>query len=102
MNKKIKSEKGNHKYLEIFYNIIESNNNDDKKNTLNKAAFSTELITKLIRMYGFEGDIIYDSFMGTGTSAVSALMNNCYYIGSEISFDQCEYAKNRINEYIKK
>lgn len=100
MNKKIGN--GNKMITyEVISNFIESKNND-KSCELNKATFSTDLINKLIKMYGFEGDIIYDSFIGTGTTAISALMNNCYYVGSEISEEQCEYAKNRINEYIKK
>ena len=38
----------------------------------------------------------YDSFMGTGTTAIGALRENCFYIGSELSKPQCDYAEKRI------
>ena len=47
------SEKGQ-KYYEIFDNYIEAKNNDGP-NDLNKATFSTELVSKLLNMYAQEG-----------------------------------------------
>lgn len=103
MFKKISSvnEKTGQKYYEIIDNIIEAKNNDGP-NKLNKATFSTELITKLISLYGKKDDIIYDSFIGTGTTGLAAKEMNCYYIGSEISEKQCEFANNKINNKLKK
>lgn len=99
MNKKVTSvsEKTGQKYYEIVDNLVYAKNNDGS-NELNKATFSTELVTKLIEMYGFEGDVIYDNFMGVGTTAISSKLNNCNFIGSEISHFQCEYAMEKINE----
>jgi DNA modification methylase len=96
MFKKINSisEKGQ-KYYEIVDNYIEAKNNDGS-NDLNKATYSIELVTKLINMYGTPGDLIYDSFSGIGTTALSAIENNCNFIGSEISDKQCELAMNKI------
>jgi len=91
------SDKGQN-YYEVIDNFIEARNNDGSTQ-LNKATFSTDLIDKLLRMYATDESVVYDSFMGTGTTAVSAVKNNCYYIGSEISEDQCEYTKQRIKEY---
>lgn len=88
------------KYYEVIDNFIESKNNDGSC-SLNKATFSSELIEKLLNIYGKEGDIIYDSFMGTGTTAVASLNKKCYYIGSEISKKQCEYSQNRIKKTLK-
>lgn len=89
------SEKTGQKYYEIVDNFIEAKNNDGS-NKLNKATFSTELITKLIEIYGQEGDLIYDSFMGIGTTALAAINKKCNFIGSEISENQCEYARQKI------
>lgn len=93
-----KSNKGQDFY-EVFYNYIEANNNDGI-NDLNKATFSTELVRKLLRIYTKEKDIVYDCFMGTGTTAYGCLIENRYYIGSEISSKQCDYAEKRLQKYL--
>ena len=101
-NKKIKSinERTNQKYYENVFNFIEAPNNDGKCD-LNRSTFSSELVEKLLNIYAKENSIIYDPFMGTGTTAVGSLKCNCNYIGSELSKDQCDYAENRINTYLK-
>lgn len=88
------SEKGQ-KYYEIIDNYIEAKNNDGP-NDLNKATFSTELVSKLIYIYGTEGDLVYDSFMGVGTTALGAIERKCNFIGSEISDKQCDLANMKI------
>lgn len=96
-NKKVKStnEKTGQKFYEIFPNIIDAKNNDGSTD-LNKATFSTELVRKLILMYAKEGSLIYDSFMGTGTTAEACIIEKMNYLGSEISEEQCKYAEKRL------
>lgn len=96
-NKKVKSiSKTGQKYYENIFNFIEAQNNDGA-NKLNKATYSTELITKLINIYVPPNSKIYDPFIGTGTTANDCLLaDNITYIGSEISKKQCEYAEKRI------
>ena len=91
------SKKGQ-KYYNVFYNLIESQNNDAKTRTLNQATFSTELCCKLLRIYGFDGCVVYDPFMGTGTTGNACIIMNMKYIGSEISEAQCKYAEERIRK----
>jgi len=47
-------------------------------------------------MYGTENDIVYDSFMGIGTTAFAAIEKKCNFIGSEISSEQCKLANKKI------
>ena len=47
-----------------------------------------------------EGCIVLDPFMGTGTTAVSAIKNNCHYIGFEISEEYCRIANRNIDNTI--
>lgn len=98
MNKQIDSvsKKGQNIYENLF-NFIEAANNDGACD-LNKATFSTELVRKLLMMYAKQGAVIYDSFMGTGTTAIGAIKEKMNYIGSELSKEQCEYANKRIKE----
>lgn len=84
------------KYYENKFNFIEAKNND-RSNDLNKATYSTELVRKLLLLYTKEGDLIYDSFMGTGTTANACIIEKRNYLGSELSEEQCKYAENRLN-----
>ena len=93
----VKTSKTGQKYYEIVDNYIEARNNDGP-NDLNKATFSTELVTKLINIYGTEGDLVYDSFSGVGTTSLGAIEKKCNFIGSEISGDQCELSRKKITE----
>lgn len=100
-NKQIKSisENGQKRY-ENIYNFIDAKNNDGS-NKLNKATYSTELITQLLNIYFKPSDLIYDPFMGTGTTANACVLYGCDYIDSEISKAQCEFAEERIKETLK-
>jgi site-specific DNA-methyltransferase (adenine-specific) len=51
-----------------------------------------------IKLLSYEGDIILDPFMGSGTTAKMAVLNNRHYIGFELSEQYCEIAKKRIEE----
>ena len=97
-NKGVKSvsEKTGQKYYNVFYNFVEAKNNDGETKKLNQATYSTELCEKLFNIYGKEGMIVYDPFMGTGTTAKACINCGMDYLGSEISEAQCEYAENRI------
>lgn len=99
MNKEVSSVRGDNgqKMYKNVFNYIEAANNDGS-NDLNKATFSTEFVRKLLQMYAKDGMTVYDSFMGTGTTAIGALKEKCFYIGSELSKAQCDYANNRIKQ----
>lgn len=43
------------------------------------------------------GDIIYDPFTGSGTTAKIALLNDRKFLGSEISQEYCDIAKERLS-----
>ena len=52
----------------------------------------------IIKNFTKENDIIYDPFMGTGTTAVVAKSMNRFYIGSEISKEYCDIANKKIKQ----
>lgn len=96
-NKKVVStilKTGQSNYENIF-NYIEASNNDGSSD-LNKATFSTEFARKLLSIYADKSFTIYDSFMGTGTTAEACIIEGMDYIGSELSIEQCMYAEKRI------
>ena len=62
------------------------------------AVFPEQLANDHIISWSNEGDLVYDPFMGSGTTAKMALVNKRNWIGSEISKEYCEIAEKRINE----
>ena len=62
------------------------------------AMFPEQLAQDHILSWSNESDVVLDCFMGSGTTAKMALLNNRKYIGFEISNEYCEIAKKRINE----
>ena len=64
------------------------------------APFPVELPYRLIQLYTFTGDIILDPFIGSGTTAVAALMSGRKYIGYEINQQYAELAETRIAQFL--
>jgi DNA modification methylase len=62
------------------------------------APFPEKLANDHIISWSNENDLVYDPFMGSGTTAKMALLNNRKFVGSEIAKEYCEIAEKRINE----
>jgi len=58
------------------------------------------LISYLINNFTNENDIIFDSFLGSGTTAVACQALKRNFIGIEISEKYCEIAKQRLRQQI--
>lgn len=98
MNKKVTSiRKTGQKAYQNIFNLVEARNNDGAC-PYNKATFSSELCEKLLSMYCPNGGVVYDPFIGSGTTAVACQRMDLSCYGSEISKNQVEFAINRINE----
>lgn len=65
------------------------------------ASYNTELIKKPILAGCPEGGIIYDPFMGTGTTAIAALRANRNFIGSEMSTEYIKICEANIKPYLQ-
>jgi DNA modification methylase len=86
---------------ETIYNFIEAKNNDGPC-PYNKATYSSELCEKLLKLYPPSNGVVYDPFMGSGTTAVACVRLGLSYLGSEISADQVAYARERITAETEK
>lgn len=62
------------------------------------ATFHEELPRRCIVSATNEGDTVLDPFMGSGTTALSALKTNRNYIGFELSEEYIEISNKRLNE----
>lgn len=65
------------------------------------APFPEELPYRLIQLYSFKGDMILDPFMGSGTTAVSAIRSGRKFVGYEISQDYIKLAEKRIKPFLE-
>jgi DNA modification methylase len=65
-------------------------------NKRHPAVFPINLVKDLIRLYSYKNDIIYDPFMGSGTTALAAKELNRNYLGSEISKEYYELIIERL------
>ena len=66
------------------------------------AVFPIELVSTILENFSKEGDVIYDPFMGTGTTAVVAKRLKRKFIGSEISQKYIDIAEERLETYEKR
>lgn len=64
------------------------------------AVFPEKLAEDHILSWSNENDLVLDPFMGSGTTAKMALLNNRKFIGFEISKEYCDIANNRISELL--
>ena len=66
------------------------------------APFPVELPLRCIKLYTFENDVVLDPFMGSGTTAVAAILSNRKFVGYEIEEEYVKLAEKRIKETIDK
>lgn len=71
----------------------------EKDKTGHPAIFPEQLAIDHILSWSNEGDIIYDPFMGSGTTAKACLITNRKYIGSEISSEYYKIILERLNTF---
>jgi site-specific DNA-methyltransferase (adenine-specific) len=76
--------------------IIPAGNNTSDDKTSHPAVFPESLVRDHILSWSNENDLLYDPFMGSGTTAKMAILNNRQWIGSEISEEYCHIINNRI------
>jgi DNA modification methylase len=64
------------------------------------APFPLQLANNFILSCTDKNDIVYDPFIGSGTTAIASIINNRNYIGSEISKNYVNIANKRIKPYL--
>jgi site-specific DNA-methyltransferase (adenine-specific) len=74
-------------------------NAESAKRIGHPAPFPEELPYRLIQLFSFKNDIILDPFMGSGTTALSALKSDRRFIGYEINKEYVDLAEKRLEPY---
>ena len=62
-----------------------------------KAIFPEKLVYKILANFTKEKDIIYDPFMGCGSTAVVCKKMNRFFIGSEVNKEYVDIAIQRLH-----
>lgn len=107
--RKVRNKDGSWSYRERYdikeygrrFNIWQYNNGGqgyggDQYSDMHPATFPEALAADHIRSWSNEGDLVYDCFMGSGTTAKMAMTLNRHYIGSEISEEYCKIIDKRL------
>jgi site-specific DNA-methyltransferase (adenine-specific) len=98
IGREIKSER---KISNIFTYNVGTSSSRDRIAFEHPAIFPEQLVEDQIRTWTNEGDLVYDCFMGSGTTAKAAEMLGRRWLGSEISEDYVDIAEKRLEPYRK-
>ncbi|MDI6897275.1 DNA methyltransferase [Methanocella conradii] len=66
------------------------------------APFPAELPLRCIKLYTFEGDVVLDPFMGSGTTALAAVQCGRHFVGYETNPEYINLASARLQEIMVK
>ena len=58
-----------------------------------------EVLSRMVRAYSNEGDTVLDIFMGSGSTAIAAMLNKRNYLGCELDTNYNKLMKERISSY---
>jgi site-specific DNA-methyltransferase (adenine-specific) len=84
----------------IFFYNVGTSSSQDKIAFEHPAIFPEKLVEDQIMTWTDEGDLVYDPFMGSGTTAKVAHLLGRKWFGSEISGEYVKIAEERLREYV--
>ena len=96
-NTTIKKAPESSKRQNIWFYDIGFGDSSDKIASKHPAIFPEKLAYDHILSWSNEGDLIYDPFMGSGTTARASICANRNWIGSEISKEYCDIIDKRLD-----
>ena len=85
----------------VWTYLNNSNSTKDKIAFEHPAIFPEQLANDHIISWSKENDLVYDPFMGSGTTAKMSILNNRNWIGSEISSEYCNIIEERVKKTLE-
>jgi DNA modification methylase len=89
------------KVSNIFAYNVGTSSSRDKIAFQHPAIFPEQLVKDQILTWTDKGDLVYDCFMGSGTTAKAAHQLGRQWLGSEISAEYVKLAATRLSQYLK-
>ncbi len=83
----------------IFFYNVGTSSSKDKIAFKHPAIFPEQLVEDQIKTWTNAGDLVYDCFMGSGTTAKMAQQLDRQWFGSEISQEYVDIANERLEQY---
>ena len=71
------------------------------KGQLHQNQKPVEMIEQCIEKHSNENDVVFDGFMGSGTTAIACINTNRNYIGFELDEEYYEISIKRINNHVE-
>jgi DNA modification methylase len=97
IGRQIKSER---KVSNIFTYNVGTSSSRDRIAFEHPAIFPEQLVEDQIRTWTHEDDLVYDPFMGSGTTAKIAELLKRRWLGSEVSANYVHLSQRRIEPYL--
>jgi DNA modification methylase len=88
---------GIHDPLSSVWNVP---HNIPKNERLHPTQMPEALVDRILKVASRPTDLVYDSFMGSGTTAVVCKKNGINWIGSELNPENYQNAINRLNSIL--
>jgi len=83
-----------------FPKVTSGKNRASRERTPHPAQFPISVIERIVKACSHPNDTILDPFLGSGTTAISALSLGRKFVGFEIRDDYCEIAASRIENLL--
>ncbi len=83
-----------------FPKVTSGQKRSSKERTAHPAQFPLAVIDRIMKACSDPGSLVLDPFMGSGTTAISALQHGRQVIGFEVSLEYCRLAALRIQAYL--
>ena len=80
--------------------VTSGQNRSSKERTAHPAQFPTEMVDRVIKSASNKGDLIVDPFMGSGSTAISAIENERFVVGFEINKQYIDIVSERIERHL--
>jgi adenine-specific DNA-methyltransferase len=80
--------------------VTSGQNRSSKERTAHPAQFPTEMVDRVIKSASNKGDLIVDPFMGSGSTAISAIENERFVVGFEINKQYIDIISERIERHL--
>tara|TARA_R100001530_G_scaffold38198_1_gene29610 strand:- start:181 stop:900 length:720 start_codon:yes stop_codon:yes gene_type:complete len=74
--------------------------NISKNERIHPTQMPKALVDRILKIASKKDYLIYDSFMGSGTTAISCIENNINYLGSELNVENYNNSLKRIKKHI--
>lgn len=85
----------------IFFYNVGTSSSKDKIAFEHPAIFPEQLVEDQVRSWSNRGEVVYDPFMGSGTTAKIAHLLKRRWLGSEISSEYVTLAEKRLRPYLE-